>query len=372
MDRELRIKIILGAAATLIAIALAELTLRIYQRAVFGTAITSVFPEYRVAPLHYSPFLAFGPRVNYQIPGRDHPDLARFDASGFRTIEPLHPKPPDEFRIVALGGSTTEDLWNTSGRHWPWVLQERLQDGATRPIRVLNGGMSAYATPHTMIRTFTDVVDVASDLLIVMHNINDLTAAYQSIAANTPLDPHYAVKYLTRGYTGVRGDDEVVYLRLKRLIISRLRPRRARQVLLAENEATMERGVELFQRNLRSIAAVARAHGIEPVLLTMPFATSEELFRITQTGHVNVGSVGVGHLPDRERMLADLARYNAATIALGDEIGVTVIDMAGEFEWADSLFVDTVHYSNSGSEVFAERLAEKIRPLLNRLMRSRR
>jgi lysophospholipase L1-like esterase len=370
MDREVRNRLILAASATVFSVVLAELSLRIYQRVVFGTAITSVFPEYRIAPLHYSPFLAFGPRVNYQIPGRDDPALAQFDAHGFRTTEPLFPKAPGELRLVALGGSTTEDLWNTSGRHWPWVLQNRLSQTSIRPVRVLNGGMSAYATPHSLVRTFTDVVDADADILLVMHNINDLTAAYQAIAANTPLDPHYAVKYLTRGYTGVRGDDEVVRSRLLRLLSSRLRPQRARQVLLAQNEATMTRGIQLFQRNLRSIAAVARAHGVEPVFLTMPFATGEDLFRITQTGHVNVGSVGVGHLPERKRMLADLARYNAATIALANEIGVTAIDMAGSFEWDDSLFVDTVHYSDVGSEVFAERLAEELRPVLDRLVGS--
>jgi lysophospholipase L1-like esterase len=81
--------------------------------------------------------------------------------------------------------------------------------------------------------------------------------------------------------------------------------------------------------------------------------------------------VGVGHLPERERMLADLERYNAATVALANETGVTVIDMASSFDWGDSLFVDTVHYSNVGSEVFAERLAEQLSPLLRRLLESR-
>ena len=42
------------------------------------------------------------------------------------------------------------------------------------------------------------------------------------------------------------------------------------------------------------------------------------------------------------------------------------IDMASAGEWSDSLFVDTVHLSDQGSEVFATRLASALRPLLDR------
>lgn len=355
-------KLLLAAATTTVALLAAEVGLRVYQRVSFGIGMLSVFPDFRVEPMTYSPFLAFGPRVNYEIPGKQRPELSRFDARGFRTVDPIGPKPPGELRIVALGGSTTEDLWNASGRHWPWILEQRLSERDSGAVRVLNGGMSAYATPHTLIRTALDVTELEADVLLVMHNINDLTAAYHAIAAGVALDGHYTAKYLLRSYTGLRGESDVVWSRLARFVAGRLaQPDRAPPTL-AENDTVLGEGVRIFQRNLRSIVAVARAHGIEPVLLTMPFSRSPEHFAIMQSGQVRIGSVGVGQLPERERMFRDLARYNQATRELGASSGVRVVDMAEAGPWDDSLFVDTVHLSDEGSEVFATRLAERLDP----------
>ncbi len=361
---EIAKRLFLMLVALLVATGLAEVALRGYQRVAFRIGFFSAFPDFRVEPMVYSPFLAFGPRINYQIPDREHPELSRFDERGFRTTEPIGSKPAGELRIVALGGSTTEDLWNRSGRHWPWLLEQRLTAGGAGRVRVLNGGMSAYATPHTLIRTAFDVPELDADVLLVMHNINDLTAAYHAIAARTPLDGHYTAKYRLKSYTGVRRDEDVVWSRLWRLVSSHLEPQDTMTVILAEDEATLAEGVRLFQRNLASIAAVARAHGVRPVFLTMPFDTGAAHFRVMQSGQVRIGSVGIGQLPERERMMRDLARYNAATLSVSATIGVPAVDMAGAGAWPDSLFVDTVHLSDRGSEVFADRLAAALGPLL--------
>lgn len=361
---EIAKRLFLMLVALLVATGLAEVALRGYQRVAFRIGFFSAFPDFRVEPMVYSPFLAFGPRINYQIPDREHPELSRFDERGFRTTEPIGSKPAGELRIVALGGSTTEDLWNRSGRHWPWLLEQRLTAGGAGRVRVLNGGMSAYATPHTLIRTAFDVPELDADVLLVMHNINDLTAAYHAIAARTPLDGHYTAKYRLKSYTGVRRDEDVVWSRLWRLVSSHLEPQDTTTVILAEDEATLAEGVRLFQRNLASIAAVARAHGVRPVFLTMPFDTGAAHFRVMQSGQVRIGSVGIGQLPERERMMRDLARYNAATLSVSATIGVPAVDMAGAGAWPDSLFVDTVHLSDRGSEVFADRLAAALGPLL--------
>lgn len=351
-------------ASLLLLLLLAEASLRLYQRLTLGTPIFAVFPDWRVESMAYSPYLAFGPRVNFQAPGKRRPELARFDERGFRTTEPLWPKPAHELRIVTLGGSTTEDMWNASGRHWPWYLEQGLDSLAARDVRVLNGGMSAYATTHSLIRTAFDVTELQADLLLVMHNINDVTAAYHAIAADTSLDPHYAVKYRSRGYTGLRGEADVVWSRLARFLAGRFKRSRENTAPLRDDPAIMAEGARLFQRNLRSIVAVARAHGIRPVLLTMPFSRSLRRFETTKSGQVRIGSVDIGKLPSSEQFFRDLENYNRATVALGDTLDVTVVDMAALAPWSEDLFVDTVHLSDAGSARFGRTLVSALAPQL--------
>lgn len=362
MKREFAARSLLSIAALLVSVVFAEIAVRVYQRVAHGTPLTTVFPEWRVQPMPYSPFLAFGPRVNYQVPGKQDSLLSRFDARGFRTTEDVQQKADGELRLVALGGSTTEDLWNSSGRHWPWLLEQRLQRVSEGRVRVLNGGMSAYATAHTLIRASFDLPDLQADAVIVMHNINDLTAVYHAIAADTSLDGHYAAKYLTQGYTGIRGDEDVVYSRFLRMLRNRLRPAEALPEV-PESPETLARGIEIFSRNLRSIAAVARAQGVEPIFMTMPFSSSEAHYRATMAGDVVTGSVGIGPIPEHARFLNDLASYNAAILAVARESGIRVVDMASQ-TWDESHFVDIVHYSDAGSEAFAEQLAKQLEPML--------
>lgn len=362
MKREHALGALVSIAALFVSILFAEVAVRIYQRMASGVPLTTVFPEWRIRPMPYSPFLAFGPRVNYSAPGKQDSTLARYDERGFRTTEDVSQKAEGELRIVTLGGSTTEDLWNSSGQHWPWLLEQRLQRLGEGRVRVLNGGMSAYATPHTLIRTSFDLPDLQADAVIVMHNINDLTATYHAIVADSALNAHYAAKYLSKGYSGIRTDDDVVYSRFLRMVRNRLQPKKVWPEV-PESPETMARGIEIFSRNLRSIAAVARAHGVEPVFLTMPFATSEALYEATMAGEVATGSVGVGPIPPQSRFLDDLRSYNQAILAVGRETGTRVVDMAS-LTWDDSHFVDIVHYSNAGSEAFAEHLAKQLEPII--------
>ena len=95
---------------------------------------------------------------------------------------------PDEFRIITLGGSTTEDVWTEDGLHWPLWLERALKTPDLN-ARVYNTGMSAYTTAHSLVRLEFDVLDYQPDLVIVMHNVNDLVVNYYSAVLKQPAGP---------------------------------------------------------------------------------------------------------------------------------------------------------------------------------------
>lgn len=327
---------------------MAEFTLRVYQRIAGGVPVMSLIPKYSEARFQLSPFLVFGPRVDHQLPGKTWPELAYFNEQGLRTDETVGPKDPDEFRILAVGGSTTENVWNEAGIHWPLALECALRDHGRPHVRVLNAGMSAYTTAHSLIRLQFDLLDLDPDLVLVMHNINDLSVAYAAHRAGAPVDGHYSVKYADPVFTGVVSEDDVVVSRLSWTLGNRLGGSSDAESDLLEGY-DLETAERVFRRNLETIKTVVESRGSEVSLITMPYSA------VLADAHRDATSQpGITDIPAVDSFEADMRRYNQAILDVAGERG---IDMAGLFGESRHDFVDVVHYSTRGVTRFGQLLA---------------
>ncbi len=337
---------------------LAEIGLRIYQRVASDIPVTSFLPGYKEKRFALSPFLVFGPRIDWQIPNKKNPQHAYFNSQGFRTRDLIGPKPKGEHRIITLGGSTSEDVWNEEGIHWPLVLEQRLHDQGHTNIRVLNSAMSAYTTAHSLIRFAFDITEYTPDMVIIMHNINDLMVNYQATARGLPVDPHYNVLYSTKRFTGDITDEDIVLSRVAHAISSRFKAWRETQdrPLVADSDISL--GKRYFKRNLSNLVILARAHNVEIVLLTMPYARSEVSYEKARANG--------RPFPVHAHLLEDLAAYNEAIKEVGKRLGVTVIDMATLLGDKEEYFVDIVHFSTRGVESFGHTLAPRLAALLGK------
>lgn len=340
---------------TLVTLLVLEIGLRVSQKISFGIPITDFLPHHQEGQYPLSPFLTFGPRLDYQIEDREYPELAYFDSNGFRTNEPVGEKPDGEFRIIALGGSTTENVWNEAGLHWPLVVECELRAAGRPQVRVLNSAMSAYTTAHSLVRLQFDVLDYEPDMVLVMHGVNDLHVVYAAAARGITADGHYASQYSRPAYTGAVSEDDVVLSRLWRAIGSRVlaRPEADRSI-----PYDLDPGIQYFSRNLGSMTNLIGARSGVPVLLTMPFDTS----RVHEHGGSNQG-VGLLHLPDAESFDRDMTAYNDRIRAAADSAsGVMVVDMAALLTGTTDYFVDAVHYSTEGVVAFGTQLAAELLP----------
>lgn len=88
-------------------------------------------------------------------------------------------KAPDEYRIIALGGSTTRDPRKKEDENYPYLLQQMLQARYPgKKITVLNGGMNWFSAKHTLM-FYTEYAHLFNpDLVIVMDGINDLYRSF--------------------------------------------------------------------------------------------------------------------------------------------------------------------------------------------------
>ena len=198
-----------------------------------------------------------------------------FNRQGFRTREELGPSRLEKLESSRSAVDDEESVGNEDGLHWPlWTERTLRTDGL--PVRVYNSGMSAYTTAHTLVRLAFDVLDFAPDIVVVLHNVNDLAE-------------------LSRGGRGPPGGRPLSgslrgqgvhqrFLEESDIVLSRLwcavawpspqwppgRHRRARRLRHQQGH------LEDFQRR-PAIQALASARGTRLVLLTMPVGNSPEI-----------------------------------------------------------------------------------------------
>lgn len=359
--------VIFGLILLLVTLALVEGALRVAQFARFGTPLTTLLPNYRDRRFVQSPFLVFGPRIDWQIPGKPNPELAYFNSQGFRTREHVGAKLPGQLRIIAIGGSTTEDVWNEDGLHWPLWLERQLASKGSSDVKVYNAGMSAYSTAHDLIRLSFDVLDYEPDIVVMMHNINDLIVNYYAALDGQDVDPHYRAAFGQKSYTGDIDHGDVVVSRLANAVRSRwVEATQADKIVPVTY--SIDKGRQYFQRNLRSIHALVADRGSQLVLLTMPVCDSEEIYREVELHGRRQFSAPLPS--DFRRFLQDFEAYNEAIRQVAAARGIPVVDMARLFGGNREMFSDFVHYNARGSQNFGAVLASQLAPLVERLKKS--
>lgn len=349
-------------ASTITVLVVLEVGLRVIQYVRDGTHPLVFLPNYRERTFQRSPFLPFGPRVNWSFEREGDPAWTRFNDMGIRMPDALPAPEGGEFRVLALGGSTTENVWNELGIHWPLAVECMARREGKRNIQVLNAAMSAYSTAHSLVRYQLDLVDTDPDLVLIMHNINDLTVSYHAAAEGKAVDPNYLVKYGAKSYAGQVDESDVVVSRLASFLRASLLPTPSPDVPSESWVYDLGEGERLLRRNLGYIVQSVRASGATPVLLTMPRSGDSRWVDLARGG--DLGTAGLTLLPSSSRFFEDFDRFNDVIREVAEVEGVPLVDMSKELVEDADTFVDIVHYSTEGIRSFAATLYARLNPHL--------
>jgi lysophospholipase L1-like esterase len=110
--------------------------------------------------------------VSGGVPGITGKQEITTDANGFRTTKKIDYKDDRPYRIVAIGGSTTEDLQLDDHQTWTYILQEELSKKKGLNVEVINTGVSGQrANDH--LKTLQKIISFKPDLVLFMIGIND-------------------------------------------------------------------------------------------------------------------------------------------------------------------------------------------------------
>jgi lysophospholipase L1-like esterase len=312
--------------AVLFAIAATEGALRAmdyhYSPVKIGDGIAGDFREehaFHDRNLVYDPDLIWRP-----LSGQFSP----FNPQGFRGLPVQMPKPAGKLRIFALGDSNTFGWDVDEGVNWPAQLNNMLSAGGA-PIEVINAGVWGYTSYQGLAR-FKELLAFEPDIILVSFGGND---AHQ-------------VRVTDADY--VRSHD-----RIDRMAHASRKLRVAQLaiagwdllgVAAAHSKGLVARvSLEEYRSNLKQMIALGQARGVTVVLLTRPF---------------------IGESNDPASWKTYAPQYNAATIAVGNEAHVPVIDVFAAFHTREKLFDDESHWGVEGHREGAQMIASALAPVI--------
>jgi len=289
----------------------------------------------------------------------------RFNARGERGTNLLDlpvPKPAGTFRILCAGGSATYDLLaKDNAATWPARLGALL---APKGVDVANAGFSGWTSLESLVSLHLRGLELSPDLVVVLSGVNDLQPA-----GHVPFSRDYRLGHadLLPRVTGV----VPVPLRLTsrsllvESLLDRLRPSRGVDAEGfapayewtggAPKDDIPDAAVAVYERNLRSTAAVAAAGGAKVLLLPQTIRIRADRAAADEA-YVRSWAPGLSV----EGFRKGLARYGGVARRLGEEGAALFFDPFSAGGFTDADFDDPFHFSAAGSEKLARSLAERV------------
>lgn len=350
-----------AVASLTVALSLAEVLLRLLLPVPAANLRHPYINQYvrMERPPHYSAVIE--PELG--LPGVDGTGHYSINGHGFRGSELEVPKPPDEFRIFAVGGSTTECYIIDDADAFPEVMEQELTPLAGREttIQVYNAGVSGAASDDHVAMIAQRLVHLEPDLIIVFSGINDLT---RSIYGIDPL--HY-----TQPFPKPRGRSRLLELRVFSTLWSRFGGGPSERCTQEQMTSTRKK-IELqakhpevpeapridttpYANNLRTIAGLASAHGFRLVFMTQQ--TTWNSTTDSATGAWQYMRYRNGKTYSETSMDSAMERFNDVMRAVAVESEVPLYDLACRIPKSLDYFYDDCHFNTQGSRTTGRELA---------------
>ena len=262
----------------------------------------------------YDPLLIWRPRKGGEFA----------NSQGFRGREIPSEKEAGSFRIFAIGDSNTLGWPGKDGPNWPAYLEKL--DGR---LTVINAGVYGYSSLQGL-RRFEQSLDFHPDLVLISFGCNDAMRVTLSDA-----------DFMARKIRKNNLDMKLMQFRIGQLLLS------LNDSFISSQKETLVPRVSVaeFKENLRQIVRIGHEADINVVLMTRPF-----------TGESPSPTWWKNFAPD----------YNAATLEMGREMNVPVLDVYTEFTRRTDEFVDESHFTEAGLRRLAVMVYSEIRPYLDR------
>ena len=328
------------------------------------------------------------------MPGVSGPSVYSVNAVGTRGSDWSDGR---QFRILAVGGSTTECLYLDDSEAWPWLLEKRINESlGAEKVWVGNVGRSGHNTRNHILQVEKMLEQYSEiDLLILMVGINDLALRLLQDSDYVPLSEEtnkYRQKLFYRSFALVPPMESALPFfqrlalwqqirRIKKVIIkpgiedslqdetgeiyTQWRSFRQSATVLRAELPDLSSSLLEYAQNINTIIETARGHGVEVMLLTQPALYKEnleaELANLLWFGGVgNFQFTAGSEYYSIGAMARAMQAYNQVLLDACEQSGVSCVDLASRLPKDTTVFYDDVHLNESGAEKVAAMVAESI------------
>ena len=284
-----------------------------------------------------------------------------------------------DHKVLCIGGSSTECLYVTDKKSWPWLLQTKLNETLPETVFVGNAGRSGHFTlQHESLLENYRYVD-RFDWVVFLTGINDMgrlmrndyEAQLQALADQT-LEHKYAYKsspYYDRlminvilslgkvktNHSQVHQDPEGAWYNKFRDI----RRKALEANTLTELPPDLNRMLDFYAENLVRLIKLCRKKGLKMLFITQPTLYNAHMSQAEKA--LLWEHVDSTHAYREDVLEQMMDRYNARLMEVCRRHDVPCLDLAAMLPKDVTAFYDDCHLNISGCERFAEILADYFR-----------
>lgn len=297
------------------------------------------------------------------------------------------PEMPTEahvYKIVAIGGSTTECLALTDTKTWPQLLMDEMnRRQRDRSVWVGNAGVSGHTAVHHLVLLQNLPLLAKVDALVFLIGINDLQATLVQRGGSSDA---YIWKDAGPFRGRLAGDSEYGYPRFRHLYMFRiarratlglaflaryrfheeenwievdLRRKRALSPVMPLPDLTV--ALNEYRVRLQKITEECKARRIRCVFLTQPSMWRPDLppedERLLMFGWFGRKGSLDGHISTADAQRA-MNAYNRVMLDVCRESGIECHDLASIVPKDTSALYDDVHFNENGAAIVARAVAD--------------
>jgi lysophospholipase L1-like esterase len=315
-------------------------------------------------------------RMSDSLP--EKPYVLRVDRQGFIMPSKIHEHP--DLTIAFLGGSTTECTYVDENLRFPYLAGRLLEQQTHLKVNAYNAGRSGNNSLHSINILMNKVVDLKPDIVLMMHNINDLAilmyekSYWNSNPFRSPIieqKPNFKTvgRDLEQTFHLVR---DLTFPNLARVIKGifhsgaktngdEFKNVRGKKIAIDQDLLVRE-----FTLNLQTFINICRARGITPVLMTQASRLTDHPDPLIKKIMHNLEvSQGITY----EEFKGAFDRLNQTIRDVGAKNAVLVIDLAQEIPPVKANISDVAHFNEYGSRLVASQIAAQLTPLTPSLMK---
>ena len=302
-------------------------------------------------------------RVLHQYGMFSQPTPIGIDSLGFRGADFLPTKPPNVFRVICMGESSTFGFFDRDEFTYPATLErlfrERRGKGGSQ-VEVINTGIPHANSDNILAMFRTELLRYQPDIITVYAGYNDAAFMMDENALQATLrwvHAHFAT-----------------YVALKRLMSYLGGPEmhsRWSRYLPSADSGQVKHQIDLhvarYERNLRAIVALAKANGIRVVFIKQPMTIDyrREFVHNATPYHGQVAdarnrlSQGSSLSGLQTTILVHSALMDVLT-RLARELDIPIIDNIAIVDEHPEYFASYVHLTEQGNGALAEALYRTI------------